>query len=524
MKRFALAITLLAVVLMTAGCKKEKVYTNGIPATITHYNGGKDAKVYIDADNYSVWHNGDAVKINGYDETVTDPNSDNHYIASITHNQTGTHYAIFPASAATSSYSESSTPVTLPPVQTYSVDGNGNQVVDALMAAKGTKSLKFYNLCALLRVEVPANTFVNYIAVSTIEGDAPMCGSGSVSFSGDVPVLTMGSNCPTVVKLTVEASRADGKFYVAVPATSGKKFKVTVYYRSTEDDINHYLAKSVWQTSALGIAANEIGPVNMGTFENCREYVPGQYSVSSSKKVMFSRGNLLYVGPTYTDESSWKFNQNQYDLGQYNSAGNSNYFSQYTVNSGNPAVLSNNDRGTSLDWGTLFDNNDNRHWFTMTEDEWLYLLNSRVEAGLVAHSYTRGTVAGVHGMILFPDGFNFSNFPSEAGDEPTYYDDDDATDYDYDNCSYTAEQWSWLEKEGCVFLPAGGYIGHNDNTGIAQHDYNSVGWYRTMTPANIHNNSAQALHFTSSGVNTVGNHTGYGYYVRLVYAIQAIAK
>lgn len=172
MKRFALAITLLAVVLMTAGCKKEKVYTNGIPATITHYNGGKDAKVYIDADNYSVWHDGDAVKINGFDETVTDTNGDNHYIASITNNQTGTHYAIFPASAATSSYSESSTPVTLPPVQTYSVDGNGNQVVDALMAAKGTKSLKFYNLCALLRVEVPANTYVNYIAVSTIEGDA----------------------------------------------------------------------------------------------------------------------------------------------------------------------------------------------------------------------------------------------------------------------------------------------------------------------------------------------------------------
>ena len=521
MKRFVLAITLLAVVLMTAGCKKDKVYTNGIPATITHYNGGKDAKVYVDAANYSVWHDGDAVKINGYNETVTDPEGNNHYIASISHNQTGTHYAIFPASAASSNYSVSSTTVTLPAEQTYSVDGNGNQVVDALMAAKGTKSLKFYNLCALLRVEVPANTYVNYIAVSTVDGDAPMCGSGSVSFSGDVPVLTMGNNNPTVVKLTVEDSRADGKFYVAVPATSGKKFKVTVYYRSTEAGINHYLAKTVWQTEALGIAANEIGPVNMGTFENCREYVPGQYSVSSSKKVMFSRGNLKYLGGTYTNETSWIFNQNQYDLGEYNRAGNSNYFSQYTQAGGNPAVLSNNDRGASLDWGTLFDNNDNKHWFTMTEDEWQYLLFSRVDAGLVAHSYTRGTVAGVHGMILFPDGFNFSNFPTGAGSAPTAY---DAQATSYSTCTYSDEQWSWLEKEGCVFLPAGGYIGHNDNPGIAQHDYNAVGWYRTMTPANIHNNSAQALHFTSSGVNTVGNHTGYGYYVRLVYAIEAIAK
>ncbi len=521
MKRFVLAITLLAVVLMTAGCKKEKVYTNGIPATITHYNGGKDAKVYVDADNYSVWHNGDAVKINGFDETVTDPNSDNHYIASISHNQTGTHYAIFPASAASSTYSESSTPVTLPDEQTYSVDGNGNQVVDALMAAKGTKSLKFYNLCALLRVEVPANTYVNYIAVSTIEGNAPMCGSGSVDFSDDVPVLTMGSNTSTVVKLTVENSRADGKFYVAVPATSGKKFKVTVYYRSTENDINHYLAKTVWQTEALGIAANEIGPVNMGTFENRREYVPGQYSVSSNKKVMFSRGNLQYVGGTYTDESSWIFNQNQYDVGQYNSAGNSNYFSQYTNAVSNPAVLANNVSGTTIDWGTLFDHSDNIHWFTMTAAEWLYLLNSRVEDGLVDHSYTRGNVAGVNGMILFPDGFDFSNFPTAAGSAPTSYD-ADATDYE--TCTYTAEQWSWLEKEGCVFLPAGGWVNHNEGAGISHHDNNADGWYRTMTPAVIGDNHAQALHFTEDDVETVREHTGKGYYVRLVYAIQAIAK
>ncbi len=521
MKRFVLAITLLAVVLMTAGCKKDKVYTNGIPATITHYNGGKDAKVYIDAANYSVWHNRDAVKINGYNETVTDPEGNNHYIASITHEQSGTHYAIFPASAASSTYSESSTPVTLPAEQTYSVDDNGNQVVDALMAAKGTKSLKFYNLCALLRVEVPANTYVNYIAVSTVEGDAPMCGSGSVSFSSDVPVLTMGSNTSTVVKLNVEASRADGKFYVAVPATSGKKFKVSVYYRSTENDINHYLAKTVWQSTALGIAANEIGPVNMGTFENCREYVPGQYSVSSTKKVMFSRGNLKYLGGTYTNESSWTFNQNQYDVGQYNSTGNSNYFAQYIHDGGNPAVLANNVSGTAEDWGTLFDNNDNKHWFTMTEAEWQYLLFSRVEADLVDHSYTRGNVAGVNGMILFPDGFNFSNFPTAAGSAPTSYD-ADATDYE--TCTYTAEQWSWLEKEGCVFLPAGGWVNHNEGTGPAQHNNNADGWYRTMTPAVIGNNHAQALHFTEGDVDTEREHTGYGFYVRLVYAIEAIAK
>jgi hypothetical protein len=45
-----------------------------------------------------------------------------------------------------------------------------------------------------------------------------------------------------------------------------------------------------------------------------------------------------------------------------------------------------------------------------------------------------------------------------------------------------------------------------------------------MTPAVIGDNHGQALHFTAGNVATVREHTGKGYYVRLVYAIQAIAK
>jgi hypothetical protein len=67
-------------------------------------------------------------------------------------------------------------------------------------------------------------------------------------------------------------------------------------------------------------------------------------------------------------------------------------------------------------------------------------------------------------------------------------------------------------------------VNHNEGAGTAQHDNNADGWYRTMTPAVIGNNHAQALHFTAGNVATVREHTGKGYYVRLVYAIQAIAK
>ena len=512
MKKSILLIAVVAAVIMS-GCKKDTFDGTSISATIEDYQG---SKVHLE-DNYSAWDASDKVKINGYEETVNA--SGNYWKASLSHSQTEPYLAIFPANAATSTFAATGTAVTLPSVQTYEVDGNGVQKVNALMAAQGKTKLKFYNLCALLKVKVPANTYVNKIVVGTVENNVPLCGTGTIVFNGynERPTLTMGTGSSTVT-LNVEASRADGFFYVAIPQVSNRRLMVTVYYRTTESNVYYYSSKSVWQSSTHSISYNQIGLVDMGAFTLKRDYLPGIYTVNSSgKQVMFSRGNLKYLGGTYTTEANWEFNQNQYDYGQYNSSGNSNYFSQYTSNNGNPAVLSNHVSGNPLDWGTLFNNSNDKHWYTMSGDEWTYLLNTRTVS---FHHYTFGRVQlsennYVNGLILFPDEFTWPTNVTQPASTVVF----DHT-ANYSNITFSVADWSWMEKAGCVFLPAGGYVNHNSTSVTGQ---GTNGFYRTISEVS-HNNHSTSLEFSSSVLHTESLHAGVGYYVRLVYAIEALTK
>ena len=514
MKKNILLIAVVAAVIMS-GCKKDTFDGTSISATIEDYQG---SKVHLES-NYSAWDANDEVKINGFDETVN--TSGNYWKATLSHSQTEPYFAIFPVDAATSTFAAAGTAVTLPSEQTYEEDGNGVQKVNALMAAQGKTKLKFYNLCALLKVKVPANTYVNKIVVGTVENDVSMCGSGTIVFNGyDArPSLTMSTGSTTVT-LNVEASRADGFFYVAIPQVSSRRLMVTVYYRTTVSGVDYYSSKSVWQGSTHSISYNQIGLVDMGTFTLKRDYLPGIFTVNSSgKQVMFSRGNLKYLGGNYDNENSWEFNQNQYDYGQYNSSGNSNYFSQYTTDHNNSNVLSNSMSGNPLDWGTLFNNSNDKHWYTMSADEWNFLLNTRrtTEPSLVSHCYAFGTVNGSHGLILFPDHFDFNIFTGTLS-APTHYDGADGSSWN--DATYSVAQWSLLEKAGCVFLPAGGYVKHNSTSVTGQGDN---GYYRTISEVR-HNNHSTSLEFSSSSCQTQSLHAGVGYYVRLVYAIEALTK
>ena len=508
------------------GCKKEVNYENGIPATIKQYHGSNDTKVYVDSRNYSTWHQDDAVKLNGYNEIVTGT-SDNKWTISVNNNQTGNLLAIFPAGAVTATAFDGSTTsvaVTLDAIQTYDEDDNGNQIINALMAAKGTTMLEFHNLCALLKVQVPAGTYVNSILVGTLEGDVTLWGAGSIDFSSTTPALTMTTNSNNnIVTMNVGAARADGIYYVAIPASTAT-FKVTVRYKVTESGVDHFLSKSVWQTSAHSISASQIGDVNMGSFTRRRDYLPGIYSVSATKQVMFSSGNLLWTGGNRnsTDEANrdyWIFNQNQYDVGGFvdfnnssNTEGSSNYFSWYNSDNTNTTIIVHDNHafnGTPYDWGDLFNEPADRHWFTMTREEWTYLMQTRT---VNFHRYAYGSVNSVNGLILFPDKFTW---PTNVTTQPTIFD-DAAT---YTNASYDVSDWSLLEEAGCVFLPAGGLAAYSSYS-VQQ---NTVGYYWTTTGANG-NNVYYFIFNERSAPTTAFGHGGDGRYVRLVYAIEAVAK
>ena len=248
--------------------------------------------------------------------------------------------------------------------------------------------------------------------------------------------------------------------------------------------------------------------------------LPGLFSVSATKQVHFSQGNLQYQASTNT----WRFAEHQYDYvgtqtaderGNYggNVSGSDNRSISSTYSGwidlfgwgtgSNPTLSSTSymDYGTFVDWGSNpISNGGNtvNQWRTLTIAEWNYLLNTRTDA-----SSKRGTgnINGVGGLIILPDSWTLPlgcSFTSGF------------TTYDWAHNSYTLAQWAQMEAAGAVFLPAAGYrYGTNDNY------VGNLGNYWSSTPFN--ESSAYYMYFYSNDLNVIfSNFRGYGFSVRPV--------
>ncbi len=131
----------------------------------------------------------------------------------------------------------------------------------------------------------------------------------------------------------------------------------------------------------------------------------GLFSVSSSKKVRFSRGNLL---------SNGTFAANQYTYGDYFAP---NYI--YSV----PTI----------------------EWDVLSPAEWDYLYRRSNKVGFA-------TVNGIHGIIILPDIYTGS--PITNPFRPNWISSYETCPWD-DNI-YSGDAWTAMENNGVVFLPAAG--------------------------------------------------------------------
>ena len=213
-------------------------------------------------------------------------------------------------------------------------------------------------------------------------------------------------------------------------------------------------------------------------FAGCEPIAPeletgiGVFSISETKQVTFSPGNLQYTQSTNT----WSFASAQYEMiGTDNFTGGSVYSDPAygdskegdaladkidlfgwsgSTGSAKFGVSTSEDNadysGSFVDWGTNQIGNDAPNtWRTLSYDEWSYVVFNRPNA-----SSLKGVacVNGVNGLILLPDdwacpsGITFkSGFHSSNG-----------VDYYAAYQTFTADQWSLLEGAGAVFLPAAG--------------------------------------------------------------------
>lgn len=247
--------------------------------------------------------------------------------------------------------------------------------------------------------------------------------------------------------------------------------------------------------------------------------LPGEFSVSATKKVSFSRGNLYYNNAG----NYWKEQQNQSDY--YTLEGKQCSYNGVYYASGSPegsigtfnwnleasgaASTSYSDYPTGAD-DLFFANADptliSPKWFALSKTEWDYILHSRANA---SKKYGNGTVQNVKGMILLPDSFTD---PMKNGGSGAFV---PQSSLAYTNNIYDKDGWTAMEKAGAVFLPAVGYRDGKQNSDVGE-----VGYYWTSTAYDAQ--YGYYLRFSSTDYPSAAyfSYRSYGFAVRLVTEVK----
>ena len=263
--------------------------------------------------------------------------------------------------------------------------------------------------------------------------------------------------------------------------------------------------------------------------------LPGEFTVNEDgKKVRFSKGNLwahISSGPTnnynYTADE-WGFYDNQLNYsGRTLSVGNkvdlfrwvgesASYYSYGLCSCSEVEnVYYGTDAGENLksDWGDIpgVISACGSGWYTLSTEEWIYLLSSRTGCSTVGNvsdaKYVTATVNSIKGLILFPDnylggtpsGVSWSGINSTTGTFST---------------SVNAAGWKVLESFGCVFLPCAGCLDGSSALNRGEFGYY---WSRTSKSST----GSYHIRFSNSKFYTQeGNRRKFGFSVRLVKNIK----
>ena len=235
-------------------------------------------------------------------------------------------------------------------------------------------------------------------------------------------------------------------------------------------------------------------------------FVAKPFSVSATKTVTFSPGNLQY----HAANDEWRFAPNQTDyIGDANANISSSHngwidlFGWGTGNNPTNASTDDNDYQTFVDWGVnKIGSWALNSWRTLTYEEWNYIINERSNA---SNLIGVAQVNGVNGLILLPDDWTCpSGVTFKSG-----FDDDDCTECYANYQTFSKSDWSKLEASGAVFFPAAGF-----RYGSGVHGVQNYGYYWSATE--VDSDDAGSLLFASHEANVYGNLRYYGHSVRLV--------
>lgn len=303
--RIALGVVLVCSALL-ASCQRENVDPSRLEIVAEGFQG---TKMIVDGPT-AQWSNGDVVRINGEDKTITVSGS-SAYVTDVV--SASEYCAIFPASIVSGSISGTTATVTLPSEYRYREDASGNQILDAPMMAyrSGSGRLEFKHLTAALVVELtmggPDKWRLDSIIVTSSTGK--LCGDMDVDFT-DLASTTAATTSDVDNRVCMvfedlsrfhENGQDNGDFgvllkdnthlsvQIPVRAVSNQKFTVRVVCHVQGADQKYVFERT--QPSNTGIARNEIGyvKVRMASGEEGYSVLPsllntlpdGSYEVSN---------------------------------------------------------------------------------------------------------------------------------------------------------------------------------------------------------------------------------------------------
>lgn len=306
-------------------------------------------------------------------------------------------------------------------------------------------------------------------------------------------------------------------------------------------------------SEALSLADKEVAAAKIYTVHR------QVFSVSPTKKVHFSAGNLQYNIRT----SEWRFAPNQYDKCYVSTADLGDDFF-YFINF--PENFNGNGGLCEYGWNDLFgwgrwivgeevdktpEDDENYFpsldqegdiligesaigtgWDVLSISEWNYLFNERDNAD---QKYGVATVNDVNGVVLLPDTWTAPEGITFAPGMASKYGKDHYVDK---GNVYSVEQWKKMEQAGAIFLPTTGTMtmkNGNPNNVLSQ---KSAAYYWSSTSGEHYYNDANPynadgsrewyvsydMQFTSAVVSVdLRSRRHYGSAVRLVRGFSGTA-
>ena len=376
------------------------------------------------------------------------------------------------------------------------------------------ENISVRNACSYLRFTV-ATAGITSVSFASHDNSDKLCGKATITFdSAGVPAVTdtvSGSNQITAYAPDGGTFVPGTKYYIPVyPTTLSSGYTVlyhtprgyyTVEVPSSSLTFTRNKVTAISQTEAGAVFTDSCGGMSVDDEGHMIYFMTGnlQYDLASKKWGIASRQYDFQGNAGGNADMSTK---GAVDLFGWSTDAASSNWGLYTIDQPAEGYTD----GAFKDWGT----NVTGNWSTPTKEDFRYMLDSRScsKVGKTENArYIKATVAGVAGLLIFPDVFTW---PSEL-ETPEKINSYTAG---FTANSYTAFEFEYLDARGVAFLPAAGY-----RVGTSVYSDGIHGYYWTSDEGLLET-GAYTLDFSSYSAATNSLKRCQGHSVRLATSFE----